>query len=50
MAEAVTSSPALKFFLSLSQENVKIVGVTKESLPHLVKSVVERMQEGMNYV
>ena len=50
MAEAVSSSPALKFFLPLSQENAEIVGVTKEPLPHLVQAVVERIKEKMNDV
>lgn len=50
MAEAVTSSPALKFFLPLSQENAEIVGVTKEPLPHMVQAVVERIKEKINDV
>lgn len=45
IAEAVTSSPALKYFLPLFQENAEIVGVTKEPLPHLVQAVVERIKE-----
>ena len=40
MAEAVASSPALKIFLPLSQENVEILNVQKEPLPHLVDEVV----------
>jgi len=44
MAEAVSSSPAFKFFLPLSQENAEIVGVTKEPLPHLVQEAVERIK------
>ncbi|RLB95950.1 MAG: hypothetical protein DRH50_02600 [Deltaproteobacteria bacterium] len=50
MAEAVSSSPAFKFFLPLSQENAEIVGVTKEPLPHLVQAVVERIKEKINNV
>jgi hypothetical protein len=41
MAAAVTSSPAVKILLPLSQESVEIVGVQKEPLPHLVQAVVE---------
>ncbi len=41
MAEAVMSSAAVKILLPLSQERVEIVGVVKEPLPHLVRSVVE---------
>lgn len=50
MAEAVSSSPALKFFLPLSQEKAEIVGVTKEPLPYIVQIVVERIKEKMNDV
>jgi hypothetical protein len=45
VAEAVTSSSALKVFLPLSQEAAKIVGVVKEPLPHLVQEAVERIKE-----
>ncbi|MFZ5761281.1 MAG: DUF3842 family protein [Thermodesulfobacteriota bacterium] len=50
MAEAITSSSALKFFLPLSQENAKVVGVANEPLPHLVQEVVELMKEVINNV
>ncbi len=50
MAEAITSSPALKLFLPLSQENAKIVGVANQPLPHLVQEVVEQMKEVINNV
>lgn len=50
MAEAITSSPAFKFFLPLSEENAEIVSVTKEPLPHLVQAVVEKIKERMNDV
>ena len=50
MAEAVTSCPALKIFLPLSQENAEIVGITKEPLPHLVQAAVKRLKEKMNDV
>jgi hypothetical protein len=42
IAQAVTSSPALKILLPLSQERVEIVGLQKEPLPHLVQAVVEK--------
>ncbi|MGD8836845.1 MAG: DUF3842 family protein [Desulfobacteraceae bacterium] len=45
MAEAVTSSPALKVFLPLSQEKVEIVCVQKEPLPHLVQEAVNKIKE-----
>lgn len=50
MAEAVSSSPALKVLLPLSQERVEIVGVRKEPLPHLVQEVVDTIKEVMKHV
>lgn len=41
MAEAITSSPAPKILLPLSQENIKLVGTTREPLPHLVEEIVD---------
>lgn len=41
MAEAITTSPAVKILLPLSQERVEIVGIVKEPLPHLVQEVVQ---------
>jgi hypothetical protein len=40
MAEAVTSSRAPKILLPLSQENVTLVGIAAEPLPHLVQHAV----------
>lgn len=40
MATAVSSSPAKKFLLPLSQENVEIVGVAHSPLPRLVETLV----------
>jgi hypothetical protein len=50
IAEAVTSSPAIKILIPLSQESVKIVGVVKEPLPHLVQEAVEKTKEVMKHV
>ena len=50
MAEAVTSSPAIKILLPLSQESVEIVGIIKEPLPHLVQEAVEKTKEVMKHV
>ena len=50
MAEAVTSSPAIKILLPLSQESVEIVGIIKEPLPHLVQEAVEKIKEVMKHV
>jgi hypothetical protein len=45
MAEAVTSCAAVKLLPPLTKENVKIVGVAEEPLPHLVQSLVEKLKE-----
>ena len=50
MAEAVTSSAAVKMLLPLSQENVEFVGVTREPLPHLVEAAVAKIKEVIGHV
>ncbi|UCF91742.1 MAG: DUF3842 family protein [Desulfobacterales bacterium] len=40
MAEAVTSSPAPKVLLPLTQESVVLVGIVSEPLPHMVQRIV----------
>ena len=45
MAEAVSSSPAKKMLLPLNQEQVDIIGITKEPLPHLVEALVQKIAE-----
>lgn len=51
IAEAVTSSPAHKILLPLSQERAVIVGVVNEPLPHLVQILVqEKIKEVLNDV
>lgn len=45
MAEAVSSSHAKKILLPLNQEQVDIVGITKEPLPHLVEALVNKISE-----
>jgi len=41
MAEAVSASPAPKFLIPLSQENVEIIGVAAVPLPHLIEALIE---------
>jgi hypothetical protein len=41
MAEAVTSSSAPKILIPLTQENVILVGVRSEPLPHLIQRIIE---------
>ena len=49
MAEAISSSPASKILLPLSQEKVSIVGVTPQPLPHLVEDlIVKELKESID--
>jgi hypothetical protein len=51
VAAAVASCPARKFLLPLTQENVEVVGVTHEPLPHQVDQIVKiRLKELMENV
>ena len=45
IAAAVTGSTAVKFLLPLFQEDINIVGVSKEPLPHLVEKAVGKVKE-----
>ncbi|MCD6297609.1 MAG: DUF3842 family protein [Deltaproteobacteria bacterium] len=45
MAVAVSSSEAKRILIPLTQEQVSIVGVSGEPLPHLVGQVVEMIKE-----
>lgn len=45
IAQAVASSPGLKLLVPLSQENVELVGLAPESLPHLVDKIIIRLKE-----
>jgi hypothetical protein len=50
MAEAVSSSEARKILIPLTQEKVKVVGVTGEPLPHLVDQIIEVIKEMYDHV
>ena len=50
MAEAVMSSRATKVLLPLSQEQVEIIGLTKEPLPHLVEQSIKKIREVIKHV
>lgn len=45
MAIAVSSSRAHKILIPLTQEKIKIVGISREPLPHLVNQAVNMVQE-----
>ena len=40
-AEAITSSGAAKTMLALLQEQIRIVGLSQEPLPHLIQTVIQ---------
>ncbi len=48
MAEAICSSEAKKFLLPITQENIEIIGVVKEPLPHLVEKLILQIKEEIN--
>ena len=51
MAAAVSSAPAPKLLLPLFQENVTLVGLTREPLPHMVEILVtEILKEYVKHV
>jgi hypothetical protein len=52
MAVAISSSPAKKILLPVTQEQIDIVGLKKEPLPHIVKELAEKLKllEDKNYV
>lgn len=45
MAEAIASSPAMKYLLPLRIPEVEIIGAPKDPLPHLVDQLIKRIQE-----
>ncbi len=48
MAEAICSSEAKKFLLPITQENIEIIAVVKEPLPHLVEKLILQIKEEIN--
>jgi hypothetical protein len=47
MASAVSSSRAIKILIPLTQEKIRLVGVSGDPLPHLVNQVVDIVKEMM---
>jgi len=50
MAEAVSMSNAKKILIPLTQEKVRLVGITADPLPHLVEEAVKAVKEIVGYV
>lgn len=47
MAQAIAASPAKKLLLPLTRENVEVVGVVREPLPHLVEKIISEGLRGL---
>ena len=45
MSAAIASSKAKKILLPLNQEQVDIINVQREPLPHLIEKLIERIKE-----
>jgi hypothetical protein len=45
MTDALCSSDARKILIPLTQENVQIIGISQEPLPHLVARAVKEIKE-----
>jgi hypothetical protein len=45
MAEGISSAGAMKCLLPLKIQEMEVIGVSKEPLPHLVEQLVKRIQE-----
>ena len=50
MASAVSSSNARKILVPLTQERVRLVGLTGEPLPHLVQQIIDIVKETLSHV
>jgi hypothetical protein len=48
IAEAVSSSPARKYFLPVLQENAEIVGAAAIPLPHLIDELMDKHLKNIN--
>lgn len=45
MSDAICSSSARKILIPLTQENVDIIGITGEPLPHMVQKAIQLIRE-----
>jgi hypothetical protein len=50
MAEAISTSPAMKLLLPLRTSDLEIVGIPKEPLPHLVDHLIKKIQDALDGV
>ena len=45
MATAISMSPAKKLLLPFTQENIEVIGVVQEPLPHMIDKLIEKIEE-----
>jgi len=48
MATSISMSPAKKMLLPFTQENVEVIGVNQEPLPHMIEKLLEKLEEYIN--
>jgi hypothetical protein len=48
MATSIASSPVKKIFLPFTQENIEIIGLKSEPLPHMIDKLIVRLREIIN--
>ena len=48
MATSISMSPAKKLLLPFTQENIEVIGVMQEPLPHMIDKLVEKIEEFLN--
>ena len=48
MATSISMSKAKKFLLPFTQENVEVIGVIQEPLPHMIDRLIEKLEEYLN--
>jgi hypothetical protein len=49
MAEAIASSAAKKILIPLNQEDVEVIGIIKEPLPHMVEKLIEYIKQSLSH-
>ena len=48
MATAISMSSAKKFLLPFTQENIEVIGIEQEPLPHMIDRLIEKLEEYIN--
>ena len=48
MAVTIASSPVKKIFLPFTQEDIEIIGLEREPLPHMIDKLIVKLKEVIN--